>query len=497
VHLSVFEEAGKYTLNEFYTERLADRRSFFTKLTQEQIMKWGNSLISKPLLKISSELHDIACQLFKNLMSYMGDRKSSKKSINHVKKHLKYTLYSAEELKDEVYAQVLKQIKGHSDYDKCMRGWNFFAILASCFAPSNALYNSILHYLKIEIETNSDQNLVKRANYIIVRLVNSFESKRKQIPSDDEITHIENMKQMMFPIYFFSETNTLIPTESYHTVRDLKNSIMNKLQLNVSKIAYYSLYEICIKENETEERFLDDLERFVDVTALWAKEKEEYSRIKKHIEFKIYLKVQLYYPYKEDDVDTITLLYVQTSYDVVTGKFNLTEEEIVQLAAIQLQIEGEKKSLEELSLLLERNPTRYIPVDKFKPTQKQQWCSKIIEQYTKLKFKNRLESKLTYLECLKNNTLYQAHQSVISFNKQFNLNNYDNLPEKMIIGIKPKGLSLLDLDKNELRYIPYKEIISWGVNNSIFVVVLKKKDGEFLKYYFDSHQVRIYIYILD
>ena len=121
----------------------------------------------------------------------MGDRKSTKQPINHVIKFLKFAINSSEELKDESYIQVLRQITSHKDYDKCLRGWIFFSILASCYAPSLELYYCILKFLLNEIKTSSDKNIVNRGKYIIARLYKSFESRRSQIPSNEEIMHIE------------------------------------------------------------------------------------------------------------------------------------------------------------------------------------------------------------------------------------------------------------------------------------------------------------------
>ena len=121
----------------------------------------------------------------------MGDRKSTKKDIGHVKKHLKLTLNGPIELKDESYCQILKQITQHPDKTKCLKGWKFFSILASCYAPSPELYFSILNYLIFEIKNGIDIDIVHYANYVFVRLIKSFENKRKQIPSDTEILHIE------------------------------------------------------------------------------------------------------------------------------------------------------------------------------------------------------------------------------------------------------------------------------------------------------------------
>jgi hypothetical protein len=451
-------------------------------------MKWSGELISKPLTKLPEQLHEVACQLFKNLQSYMGDRKSSKKPISHLKKHLKLSLNSPEDLKDESYIQVLKQIRDHKDYDKAMRGWNFFAILASCYAPSLECYFSIVNYLIYEIRNNLDQNIVKRCNFIVIRLVRSYEQKRKQIPSDEEIQHIEHMKSIMFPVYFFSESHTMVPTESYTSVRELKTTIMRKLQLNISRIPYYALYEVCDTSESIEERFLDDFDRIVDISAVWARESEEFLKKNQNIQFKIYLKIQLFYSFPDDDVDTITMHYVQTNYDVNKGKFNLTENDIITLAAIQLMA-NYGTSHDESYRNLEKSTEKYIPMDKFKTNPKEYWMEKIMKLYTSLKATSKLEAKLTYLEHLKSNPLYEAHEFFSTYSKTHNTQNPENYPENLILGVKPSGLTVCDSDRNELSFYAYSQIASWGVNNAVFVVVIQKNETELVKHYFESNQV--------
>lgn len=483
-------EAGNYNLSEYYASHLNDRRYFFRKLSPEEIMKWSNSLISKPLLNINENLEETAIQIYKNLMSYMGDRRSSKKPIQHLIKHLKLTQNAPEDIKDEAYVQVLKQTHENKNYDNCMKGWNFLAVLASCYAPSLDLYYSILNYLIYEIRNNLDQNIVKRCNYILHRLTRTFEQKRKQIPSVQEIQHIEHMKPIMFPVYFFSGSFTMVPTESYTTVKELKTTIMRKMQLNISRIPYYSLYEICNKPDVIEERFLDDLDRIVDITAIWAKEEADCQIKNTSIDFKIYLKILLYYGYNENDLDTITMHYVQTCYDVNKGKLKLSEEDVIALAGLQLMSNYNKSSHEEIYRQIEKNTERFVPMDIYKSSQISYWCKKIMDYYTGLKPMSRLEAKLSYLEHLKQNSLWEAHQYYCSYSKVYNQLNPNNLPDKMIIGIKPTGMTIQDMDRNELLFITYASIASWGVNNLLFVVVLQKNETEIVKYYFESNQVR-------
>lgn len=179
----------------------------------------------------------------------MFDRKTSKKPIDHVRKHLTITMNANVHIKDEAYLHVLKQIKENPDEENTKRGWNFFAILSCCFAPSPSLYYSILNYLLYEIKHNQDKNIVNRSNYIFIRLVNVFEKKRKHIPSNSEIMHIENMKTMIIPVYFFSESFVFMPCESYTTVKDFKTNLMRKMKFSQNKIQYYCLQEIKNKKD--------------------------------------------------------------------------------------------------------------------------------------------------------------------------------------------------------------------------------------------------------
>jgi hypothetical protein len=115
INPEIIQESSKYNLSDYYVTKLAERRSFFKKLLPEQIMKWSPQLISSPMLRIPELLNDVAVQIYKNITSYMNDRKSTKKPINHIRKILKLTLTSPEDLKDETYIQILKQIKDHRD----------------------------------------------------------------------------------------------------------------------------------------------------------------------------------------------------------------------------------------------------------------------------------------------------------------------------------------------------------------------------------------------
>ena len=72
-----------YDLLGYEQDHLKTRyRGFFVHMTPQEIMTHQTSLLKKPLTNLPSSLNEMAVQLFKNLVSYMGDRKVPKSKIN-------------------------------------------------------------------------------------------------------------------------------------------------------------------------------------------------------------------------------------------------------------------------------------------------------------------------------------------------------------------------------------------------------------------------------
>ena len=111
----VIGEALQYNLSDYYNQNLKEKKSFFKRIPTEEIMRWSPDLISDPLTNVAGYQNDIAIKMFKRLLSYMGDRKSVKKPMDIVKSHLELSFKGTEDLKDEAFVQVLKQIKDHRD----------------------------------------------------------------------------------------------------------------------------------------------------------------------------------------------------------------------------------------------------------------------------------------------------------------------------------------------------------------------------------------------
>ena len=196
--------------------------------------------------------------MFRNMLSYMDDRKSSKSAILHAKKYVKLVLIGSQILRDEAYLQIYKQLHDNPKYVSLMRGWKLMAIMASCFVPkNNDIYNIILNFLFLSMQNEKEAQIINHIKYIFVRMIRIKGKERHHILSEEELNSIEKLLPIELPVKFFTGTQTVIKVESYTTIKELKIELMNKLDFNIQRAIYYSMYEICEKKSGTEERFIE------------------------------------------------------------------------------------------------------------------------------------------------------------------------------------------------------------------------------------------------
>ena len=96
-------------------------------------------------------------------------------------------------------------------------------------------------------------------------------------------------------------------------------------------------------------------------------------------------------------------------YDVISGRFNLKDNDIITLASLQLLNnfpEKDERAIENLK----KNLENYIPLNILTQSNSSKWVPKILEIYSGLNLSSKLETKLTYLEHCKQSHLWESHQ---------------------------------------------------------------------------------------
>ena len=471
---------------------LTIRKSCFKRMTVENILKFQKKEITEPLLRMETEDDaEASKQMFRNMLSYMGDRKSSKSPILHAKKYVKIVLIGNQILRDEAYLQIYKQLHDNNKYASLMRGWKLMAIMASCFIPkNNDIYNIILNYLFFEMQNEKEAQIINHIKYIFVRMIRIKGKERHHVPSDEEINSIEKLIPIELPVKFFTGNQTLIKVESYTTIRELKIELMNKLDFNIQRAIYYSIYEICEKKSGTEERFIDDAEKVCDILSVWNNEIDAIKKKGETCKFHLYLKLLIYYPFEREDIDTLSVVYYQTVYDVISGKHPVDENKIIELAAYQLVVEFDDDD-DKTEKKLNENLHKYIPANKFNLIPVQDWKEKVFEQYKKINDKDKNDCKWEYLQLLKDLPTYQMQQFNARFNEQKSGTNEDDIPSECIIGLCPEGIKILDCEHNEIVFYRYETIMNWGISKNQLIICISTSMNEIKRAGFFTSQTKV------
>ena len=477
---------------EILSPLLTIRKSCFKRMTVQNILKFQKKEITEPLLRMETEDDaEASKQMFRNMLSYMGDRKSSKAPVLHAKKYVKLVLIGNQILRDEAYLQTYKQLHDNPKYSSLMRGWKLMAIMASCFVPKNKdIYNIILNYLFYAMQEEKEATIINHIRYIFVRMIRIKGKERHHVPSEEELNSIEKLVSIELPVKFFTGNQTVIKVESYTTIKELKIELMNKLDFNIQRAIYYSMYEICEKKSGTEERFIDDAEKVCDILSVWSNEIDAMKKKGETCKFHLYLKLLIYYPFEKDDIDTLSVVYYQTGYDVISGKHPLNEEKIVKLAALQLVVEFEDDD-DKTEKKLKENLHKYIPTNKYNLIPAQEWIEKVFKQYKTINDKNKNDCKWDYLELLKDLPTYQMQQFNARFNEQKSGTNEDNIPSDCIIGLCPDGIKILDREHNEIVFYRYETIMNWGISKNQLIISISTSMNEIKRAGFFTSQTKV------
>ena len=459
-----------------FSEVLNKKKIFFIKkINPVDILTWQKSELDNSLINMENSYDiEIAKQMFRNLLSYMLDRKSSKKGIQHVTKFIKLVKMGNKMLRDEAYLQIYKQLHKNKKKESIMLGWKIFAVIASSFIPSNKdILNIILNFLFFEIQETDDEQIRMHINYIFVRMIKAKKRERKMVPCTEEIEYIENLKSIQIPIYYFNGKHTIIKIESYTTFKDVKAIIMDKLDFNRQRAIFYSIYEICYKSNGTEERFLDDNEIICDVLSLWKSDIKKHQDNNEKVIFRFYLKILIYFPYDESIIDNIAIEYYQTLYDVISGKFNLSECEILILGALQL-VNDFGNDIQKAYMNIKENYQNYIPWKFMYIMSNDQWIEKIMEFYSYFMNYEQNECKKEYINSLMNHSTYKTQLFDAKFDVKKSSDNSDNIPFECILGFKQEGIQIFDMNLDSIVFYEYKQIENWGVSPNFFVITINE-----------------------
>lgn len=449
-----------------------------------KLLRFKKSLIRKALLKENRHLDEEAIQTFKNIMSYMGDRKSSKGPVEHAKKLLRNLMIAPGGLRDEVYMQLIKQTTDNPRPQSAVKGWELMLFCLATFPPSKGLKSFLNDYIARTTESSVPEikAMAIKCMEFLPKIIH--EGQRLHVPSKQELDKLKSREDVLIRIEMVNGDFKSFHVNPFTKVQDVTDMMSQKYNIFVTEP--FALYEASSKTVNAE-RILDTKMRVLDVHASWENDvlleelkipgQEAVSKKKDAVTFDFLLfKAKLVIKTTDQkilsDPEAINLLYIQATHEVVTNRYPCKEGDITILAALQLQATfGDFQPDVHIPGWLRSNIAKYIPrhllVDKNRVSDSlvAEWEQKVLTKYPAVAGFRTLESKLSYLDYVQEWGFYGCTFFTVG-QRQFK-----NYPSPLTLGINSEGVLMMHpLKKSILEKYDWPDIMSWGHSDEKFII---------------------------
>lgn len=445
-----------------------DRKGIFgAKTTMDKILTHKNDLIRTSLCQLNTDLAAEAVQSFRNITGYMGDRNTTKGGIEHALKLLNNMLLAPNDLRDEVYCQLVKQTTGNPDADSNLRGWELFAVLAGCFPPGDELKPFVMAHCAGEHgRTHADRRIHEYAVYVIHKVEKvSRLGPRREIPTPVEIEAGRRLLPLNVRVAFLDDRYIALPVDSWTTAQELEAKCAR--MLGIQDGTPFAIFEVSTEE---EERVLEPEERILDLVAYWTRLEND-ARAKKGKtatieEFRFVYKVRLFLDVQDEDSAGVHLMYIQATHDVVDARYPCQEQDSITLAALQVQEENGDFPGPGAPNPLTGRLERYIARKYIEEIGEDKLMQDITQLYQKLTGYSKREARLSYLDYVK---AWKIYGSAYFFAEP---QSNQAFPPEVVLAINSKGILVVDPDtKDFLAEYTYNNVVTWGHSQNSFVIV--------------------------
>ncbi|XP_052647776.1 rho GTPase-activating protein 39-like isoform X1 [Harpia harpyja] len=159
---------------------------FRRRISISNMLSWIGGSIKKPMLITSNRtIKKEACEMFKLVQSYMGDRQT-RMDRNHVALVTVTKCWSMQGLRDELYIQLIRQTTDNTCYRSLAWGWELMAISLAFFSPSPKFQSYLEGYIYRHLD--SDENIAQRIKELVdlKNKKNSKSRKKRKQNTEDE-----------------------------------------------------------------------------------------------------------------------------------------------------------------------------------------------------------------------------------------------------------------------------------------------------------------------
>ncbi|KAJ8356986.1 hypothetical protein SKAU_G00197800 [Synaphobranchus kaupii] len=453
------------SLKEFSLEYFRQPSKERQGLPRERLWACSREPLKQPLLNSlvgNSELSQQACLSFIAILKYMGDY-----PIKHMRDRMELTdqifgpATQHEELRDEIYCQIMKQMSSNTNRLSLENGWQLMWLCCGLFRPSQALLRHTQRFLESRPREPLASDCLQRLQGML-RM-----EPRKLPPHQVEIDAVlQNSTQIFHKVHFPNETEELFEVTTTTRIRDLCHSIADKLMLSSPDgLSLFVKTHDKVLSLKDEDYFFDGLRQITDVP-----KKTRVKELRKAKEgmptsmpYLVFLMRKLWFnvsPGRDLKAD-LTFHFPQELPKYQRGYHSCTKEEIFNLAGLLFRVKADTDRSE--FIMIPRMLKQLVPSDQLNAASAEEWKKNIITSYNQQAGMTVDEAKVAFLRGIAKLptfgcTFFEMRQTSQS-----------NLPSVIRLAISKHGVTLIDpKTKDVLAKHPFSDIANWSSGSTYF-----------------------------
>lgn len=274
------------------------KRQYWGKMLKVDLLMSYSKSISGPLLKLPNGMDEMAKKSFAIIKIIITRKLPRAKLIEYMKKFIKPGVKNCSQFRNEMYFQVIKQVRSNPDKSCCMRAWTLMGVMGCYLYPSQDMIFFILNYIYYVVLHHQERDVKEWAIFILKNIVKGYMTNgRNVLPSSEEIDRISKRQKLHVLIHFFTEGYMAIEFDHLDSIKDILKKICRRLEIPMSELSNFGIFEIGVKASLREECYIENFVKLADVLASWEHEKEFRKKQLTYNEadsFKLYFKIRFF-----------------------------------------------------------------------------------------------------------------------------------------------------------------------------------------------------------
>lgn len=356
-----------------------------------------------------------------------------------------------EELRDEIYCQICKQLTNNPNDSSYARGWILLSLCLGCFEPSERLEKYLRAFIR--------QGPELYAPYCEQRLDRTLKNgTRKQPPSWLELQAVKVKGNINVKVFLMDENEIELEVDSSTTAEEVCVKIAKLINLKdlLGFSLLISIFNKVLSLGCEREHVMDAISKC-----------EQYCRehdIKaKYADWKLFFQKEMFTPWHNpiDDEVATNLIFYQLRNGILLGDYVCnSEKDVAMISALQYYSEfGCNFNISKL----QQNVLKYLPKSLYRKETVDKWIKVIEEAYHKCRcYRDKLDNQAAKDDIV----LYAKLTWGLKFSRFFevvkiedNETIYD-AENTLILAINWTGVYLLDNSEQILvRFLPLKRVV--------------------------------------